>query len=240
MKQTRTEGIEKLVEHQLGLWQTQRKITDERIRREADPGRTLRFITLSRDAGNGGPAVARSLAERLGWRVFDSEIVEYIAKRSSVHKDLIGTLDESARDFVTDAVMALVGSVEHREYGASDYRQSLFSTMAAIAQHGEAVILGRGGSIVLEGAKDCLRVRLIAPIQVRVARVAEELGMDESEADRLVRQTDRERKAFIRKQFDKDIDDPCLYDLVINTAGLTSTEVVDLIWQAAKIRNRGI
>ncbi len=71
MKQTRTEGIEKLVEHQLGLWQTRRKIADDRSRKEADPGRTLRFITLSRDAGNGGPSVAQGLAERLGWRVVD-------------------------------------------------------------------------------------------------------------------------------------------------------------------------
>jgi len=240
MRQSRTEGIEKLVEHQLGLWQTQRKITDDRIRREADPGRTLRFITLSRDAGNGGPAVAQGLAERLGWRVFDSEIVEYIAKRTSVHKDLIGTLDESARDFVTDAVMSLVSSVEHKEYSASDYRQSLFSTMAAIAQHGEAVILGRGGSIVLEGATDSLRVRLIAPLPIRVGRVAEELSMSAGEAKKLVRQTDKERRTFIRKQFDRDIDDPCLYDLVINTAGMTSSEVVAMIWQAAKIRNPGI
>lgn len=240
MKQTKTEGIEKLVEHQLGLWQTRRKINDERIRREADPGRTLSFITLSRDAGNGGVAVSQGLAERLGWRVFDSEIVEYIAQRSSVHRDLIGTLDESTRDFVTDAVMALVSSVEHREYGSSDYRQSLFSTMAIIAQHGEAVILGRGGNIVLEGFKDSLRVRLIAPLPVRVARVAEELSISTSDAEKLVRQTDRDRRAFIKKQFGRDIDDPCLYDLVINTAGMTSGEVVSLIWQAARIRNPGI
>ena len=240
MKQTRTEGIEKLVEHQLGLWQTRRKISDKRIRQEADPGRTLSFITLSRDAGNGGVAVAQGLAERLGWKVFDSEIVDYIAQQSSVHKDLIGTLDESARDFVTDAVMALVGSVEHREYGSSDYREALFSTMAAIAQHGEAVILGRGGNIVLEGARDSLRVRLIAPQSVRVARVAEDLSIGAAEADKLVRLTDRERRSFIKKQFDRDIEDPCLYDLVINTAGMTTSEVVSMIWQAARIRNPGI
>ncbi len=240
MKQSRTEGIAKLVEHQLGLWQTRRRISDERMRRESDPGRTLGFITLSRDAGNGGVAVAQDLAERLGWRVFDSEIVEYIAQRSSVHRDLISTLDESARDFVTDAVMALVNSVEHREYGTSDYREALFSTMAVIAQHGEAVILGRGGNIVLEGFKDSLRVRLIAPLPVRVARVAEELSVNAPEAEKLVRQTDRNRKTFIKQQFHRDIDDPCLYDLVINTAGMTSGEVVSLIWQAARIRNPGI
>jgi cytidylate kinase len=240
MKQTKTEGIEKLVEHQLGLWQTRRKINEDRMRREADPGRTLSFITLSRDAGNGGVAVAHSLAERLSWKVFDSEIVDYIAQRSSIHKDLIGTLDESSRDFVTDAVMALVGAVEHREYGASDYREALFSTMAAIAQHGEAVILGRGGNIVLEGAKGSLRVRLIAPRQVRVARLAEDLSISASEADKLVRQTDRERRSFIKKQFGRDIDDPCLYDVVINTAGLTTTEVVSMIWHATRIRHPGI
>jgi cytidylate kinase len=240
MKQARTEGIEKLVEHQLGLWQTRRKISDEHRRREADPGRTLSFITLSRDAGNGGVAVAHGLAERLGWKVFDSEIVDFIAQKSSIHKDLIGTLDESARDFVTDAVMALVGSVEHREYGSSDYREALFSTMAAIAQHGEAVILGRGGNIVLEGAKSSLRVRLIAPRPVRAGRLAENLSISAAEADKLVRQTDRERRTFIRKHFDRDIDDPCLYDLVINTAGMTTGEVVSLIWQAARIRHPGI
>jgi len=240
MKQSKTEGIEKLVEYQLGLWQTRRRISDERIRREADPGRTLSFITLSRDAGNGGVAVANGLADRLGWRVFDSEIVEYIAQRSSVHKDMISTLDESARDFITDAVMALVNAMEHREYGSSDYREALFSTMAAIAQHGEAVILGRGGNIVLEGVKESLRVRLIAPQPVRVARVAEDLSISAAEAEKLIRLTDRERRSFIKKQFDRDIEDPCLYDLIINTAGMTTGEVVSMIWQAARIRNPGI
>lgn len=240
MKKTRTEGIEKLVEHQLGLWQAQRRISDERLRREHDPGRTLGFVTISRDAGNNGPAVARELAERLGWSVFDSEIVDYIARHSSVHKDLISTLDERTRDFVTDAVMALVGAAEHREFGSSDYREALFSTMVAIAQHGEAVILGRGGNIVLERMKDGLRVRLIAPTAVRIDRLAEEMGVARTEAEKLVRQTDRERRSFVHKQFDRDIDDPCLYDLVINTAGMTCSEVVSLIWQAARIRCPGI
>jgi len=240
MKQTRTEGIEKLVEHQLGLWQTQRRISDERLRRERDPGRTLGFVTISRDAGNSGPAVARGLADRLGWSVFDSEIVDYIARHSSVQKGMISTLDESARDFVTDAVMALLGAVEHREYGSSDYREALFSTMVAIAQHGEAVILGRGGNIVLGGMRDGLRVRLIAPPAVRIDRLAEEMDIARPEAEKLVRQTDRERRTFVRQQFGRDIDDPCLYDLVINTAGLTGSEVVAMIWQASRIRCPGI
>ncbi len=73
-----------------------------------------------------------------------------------------------------------------------------------------------------------------------MARLAEELSVDAAEAEKLARPNDRERKAFIKKQFDRDIDDPCLYDLVINTAGMTSTEVVSMIWQAARVRNPGI
>jgi len=235
MKQ-KASRIESLVEKRISLFQASRRAEDEARREERAVEPVGRFITLSREAGTLAPRVAALLAARLGWKVFDSEIVEYMSRRSSVHQALVQTLDESARNFVTDAVSTLLEAVEHREFGVSGYRESLIATLVAIAHHGDAIILGRGGNIVLGGRPGGLRVRLMAPWAHRLAQFAREEGLEEAEAARRLRQMDRERRAFIRQMFGREIEDPLGYDLVINTAGMSLEAVAELVWRAADLR----
>jgi len=239
MKHTGSKNIEDLVEKQLSLWQAAKRAHEEARRKEERDGGG-RFIAISREAGTNGKDVARILAERLGWKVYDSEIVEYISTRASIHQDLIHTLDEATRDFITDAVMTLFESVEHREFGASGYREALTRTLLAISHHGEAVIVGRGSNIVLGANLGGLRVRLVAPISERVAQIVRNEELGNSEAEKRVRQLDRERRSFIKKQFSRDIDDPLLYDLIINISGLTLEKTVDLIYRAAKAKIKSV
>ena len=88
--------------------------------------------------------------------------------------------------------------------------------VAAIASHGDAVIVGRGANFLIP-PQDRLSVRVIAPLETRVINVAKEFGVTREEAKRRVINRENRRAAFIRQSFNADVADPKNYDLVINT-----------------------
>ena len=74
-----------------------------------------------------------------------------------------------------------------------------------------------------------LRVRLVAPLKLRIARTAKDLGLDEREAKQKVESTDLQRCEFVRQHFHKDPEDVTLYDLTINTSRFSVGESAELI-----------
>ena len=78
---------------------------------------------------------------------------------------------------------------------------------------------------------EIFRVRLIAPFEIRVQRIQDRLKISKSEAEKMLENSDKRRKLFIRSYFKVDIDDATLYDIVLNTEWLTPKEAASqLIW----------
>jgi cytidylate kinase len=92
--------------------------------------------------------------------------------------------------------------------------------IGAIGRHGKAIIVGRGANFVLP-PENRFRVRIIAPLELRVNRVAETYGVSKKEAKRHVLRTESDRRAFVRKYFHSDIGDPANYDVIFNTGTLS-------------------
>jgi CMP/dCMP kinase len=109
------------------------------------------------------------------------------------------------------------------------YQETMQFVINAAAKTGHVVIVGRGGQFLLTDRRDVLHLRIVAPLELRVAYVArrEEPNMDAARVR--VQEKDRARDRYIQTQFHRKPDDPDLYDLVINTAVLELDRIVDLI-----------
>jgi cytidylate kinase len=109
--------------------------------------------------------------------------------------------------------------------------------LGTIGKHGRAVIVGRGANFLLPPEKR-LSVRVIAPQEVRIKNVAREYSVSVDVAKTRILKTESDRKAFIKKYFNGDIEDPLNYDLIINTGTLSIDDAANAVKGALTRLNR--
>jgi cytidylate kinase len=187
-------------------------------------------IALSREAGANGPLVAHAVGERLGWMVYDRELLERIAGEMGVRASLLESVDERQRDWLRECLQGFSSSAA---VSASAYVRYLVETLLSLAAHGECVIVGRGAAQVLPVATT-LRVRLVGPEAERVKAIRQRFCITQEEAVRWVKKTDAERTRFVQEHSRKDPADPCLYDLVLNASRYSVGECAELIVDALR------
>jgi cytidylate kinase len=190
-------------------------------------------IAMSREAGTRGPAVARAVAERLGWPVYDHELLEIVARDLHVRVKLLDNVDERHISWLQECVEAFAAVPAVRE---GKYVRHLIETMLALAAQGRCVIVGRGSPFVLHGATT-LRVRLVAPVEDRIAAVSHDQNLSRHEAAKFIESTDRERAQFVRTHFLRDSTDPRHYDVILNTSQFSTAECADLIATALNAKS---
>lgn len=188
-------------------------------------------IAISRETGAGGSKIARAIGEELGWLVYDRELLDEISQQTGVQTELLETLDERRSHWLTNYLEAFGGV---RSMGGETYARKVAKTMLALSVHGECIVVGRGAAAVLPPATT-LRVRLIASPADRIVRVAEDEGLSEAAARDRVERTDRDRAAFVRQFFHRDVNDVQLYDLVINTSRFSTEQAAGLIVKALRL-----
>jgi cytidylate kinase len=225
-------SLEQLIEQQMTRWELARR---KRMQQER-PGRGKLgrlyfgpYVLISREKGAGGHQVANLVGQKLGWQVFDRQIVDAIAERTKMRQQLVEYLDEKTRGGLED----FLRHVLTKEIGTTDYLRHLRQVLLTLGQQGDVVIVGRGAEYILP-AQFGVRVRMVAPFDVRVNRIALANGLTTGAADPLVAKVDHERKDFIRDQFQKDPRDPMNYDLVINTSALTVEGTAAIVMAALR------
>jgi cytidylate kinase len=193
-------------------------------------------VAVSRETGARGTSVARALGQKLGWTVYDHELLELIAKEMGLRTRLLQSVDERHMSWVQDSMASF--ALEPRVNEGS-FVHHLMHTLVSLASHGACVLVGRGAPHLLPSATT-LRVRLVAPLEERVSVMSHQLHVSRPEAERIVKTTDRERTAFVKDHFRKDPTDPENYDLVLNAARFTVPECADVIAEAlARLQERG-
>jgi cytidylate kinase len=193
--------VDKLVEDQVTRWQKDKK--------ETQPGQV---ITLSSEAGAGGGWVARILATNLCMNIVGSELIHKVAESAQMSDKVIKSLDEKSISFIDSLISSFF---ESRHIWPNEYIRHLSMVMHTNAEHGNIIIIGRGGSFILKDK--AFRVRIIAPLDMRVGKVMSDRRMSQKEAMDYVRQFDSDQIAFIKKYFNEDINDPKHYDIMLNT-----------------------
>ncbi len=205
----------------------------------------MRAITISREYGSGGGEIAARLARRLNWQLIDHAIIEQTARELEVHETEVekhdeeyvegprpGILDRILEQFAPSAPMTGGGGVFMRPSSSAEtlaYRATMRDIITAAATTGHVVIVGRGGQVLLADKRDVLHVRVVAPLEQRVAYVVRREGLDTEAARRRVQAKDQARTRYMLTQYRCQHEDPHLYDLVINTAVLSLDSAVDQI-----------
>ncbi|HEY6539727.1 MAG TPA: cytidylate kinase-like family protein [Ktedonobacteraceae bacterium] len=205
----------------------------------------MRAITISRQYGSGGGEVAAHLAQRLGWQLIDHEIVAQVAHSLGITEEEADVHDERVEGFIVRALSALQAaalvvpaSVAPLEQAEAVYNEALRKVVETSANTGRVVIVGRTGQALLAGRRDVLHVRIVAPLQQRIIYVSQREGLDEAEARSRIQIKDRDRARYLQASFGRNVDDPMLYDLIINTAVLDLDSAVDLISVALERKAR--
>ncbi len=204
-------SVDQLVNQKILLWQEERRIAARKRPEGQDP-----MICVSREYGARGAAVARMVAEQLGFQFYSQELIQEIAEVARVRQQVVASLDERLQDSISEWV---TGLMKRDGFSPSDYLRNLSKVVLTLARHGKGVVVGRGAHFILE-RKSTLRVRVIAPLETRVARIAERDGMATGEARANIRRIDAERVAFNRRHYGADLADPANYDLIVNTGTL--------------------
>jgi len=228
---TQIPSIEQIIERQVRLWELQRRLAEE-------GGETARknlahlgegpWISISRQWGAGGVELARRLAEELDWQVFGKEILSEIATNTQTLETVMENLDERAIGGFNDYLTTLL---IQGEPGQAAYLQEMVRVIWGIARQGKAIILGRGANWFLDQIYG-LRLRVVAPQQMREAQIAERENLELAEAQRMVRDQDIRQQAFILQVFGRNTDDPLGYDLVLNMGGIDQDSAVHVVLKA--------
>jgi cytidylate kinase len=184
----------------------------------------VRIITIEREFGSGAAVIARLVAERLGWKLWDQQLTSEIARLAQCDHAQVAEREERMDPLYYRLLKSFLrGSFEG---SLNVHRLKLLDTDAIFtltqrvvhvaADEGNCVLVGRGSAFFLEKRKDAFHVFLYAPSAEKVRRLVES-GTDRDEAIRQVQTVDQERAEFIKKYFS--VEWPCrrLYHLMINT-----------------------
>jgi cytidylate kinase len=163
---------------------------------------------------------------------FDQEIVDEIAKNADVSRRVVETVDEQDNSIVLDWLSTLTAE---RHLWPNEYINHLSNLIGTIGAHGHAVILGRGASYILP-KEVCLRVLVVAPVELRIRNVKDAYKVSEKVARQNVMGRESDRVAFIRRYFHADMLNPINYDLVFNMEMCERDMVVEMVKVAYNTR----
>jgi cytidylate kinase len=203
------------------------------------------IITISRQYGAGGSEVARRVATALDWALVDNDVVDKVAARSGLKLEEVAAHDERAPGFVERLARTLATSApdvittqETPMPGRTEQKlvHLTEAVVAEIAEQERVVVVGRAAPAVLGRRAGTLHIKLVAPKPWRISVAARRLGVDLHTAEKTLEDTDGNRRRYHQQYYSRDWDDPCNYDMVLNTESLGYEEVVEVIVGRAKWR----
>lgn len=178
----------------------------------------MSIICITRELAAMGEETARALAEKSGYRY-----VEKVNIESRLAEYDIGPQEMEKYDEKRPGLWASLSESRER------YLHFLKLVLFEEACQGDCIILGRGGGSILRGVPNVLSVRLIAPMDVRVARIKSVYSCDDKSALQIIKRNDNDREGFHRVFFDVDWRDPPRYDLVLNTGKISPAKAASVI-----------
>jgi cytidylate kinase len=208
---------------------------------------TRSVICVSHETGAGGRALAKAVAARLGYRFVDEEVMAHAADLEGVTVDELVDV-EQRKSFLSRLLIdfgrssggvdafgsAVVPPGTMAAMRSSDQLRSAITTaIEEIAASERVVIASHAASHALSG-DHVLRVLVVAPTDVRTARMAELQDLDHDAAADQVSKSDAGRRDYLKRFYGVDRESPAHYDIVVNTAGLDPDALTSLIVAAAE------
>ena len=210
----------------------------------------MSVVTIRGQLGSGAPEIGRLVADKLRVHYVDREIIAKVAARLEREKqDVIakemppGTLLGRILEALTsgyggDAFGGAYLPPELIPIGDTRYVEALASVVRKLAMGPSLVIRGRGSQFILKEHPGSVHVLLVAPLEMRVERVMQDLKLDQAAAHEEITRFDSSRHEFIKRYFQAELEDPLQYDLVINTGRLSFEAAASNIINAFRSRTR--
>lgn len=193
------------------------------------------IISIGRQHGSGGREIARLLAQELGIKCYDKEIVDEAAKHSDFSRDLINAYDEKRMS----AFMLHAGG-----YGLNEnFRLNMqvvsaqFDAIREIASKGDCIFVGRCADYILRDRSDLVSVFILGDMDERLKCLERRQGLDEAAARKKIKEVDKDRSSFYKYYSDQVWGDAQNYDLCINSSRLGVEGTVKVIMDYIKARD---
>lgn len=222
-------------EHQMRMWalglESQRQLDKQRA--AASPKERIRpFIAISRESGVDAGEIAKAVAAKLGWKVLDRGLLDYMAENYNWSRVALEYVDERTASWFHE----MFGKwLDQQLVSQAEYVSRLGRIVLVAAQHESTVFVGRGAQFILPRDRG-LSVRVIDMKQRRIKRIVDRLQLSPPAAEKFIDDTDKGRDDFVRRYFHRDVADPHLYDLVINLEHISRDAAVELILKDYELR----
>jgi cytidylate kinase len=203
---------------------TRRKEIENNKRLVADKMRPT--ITLSREFGCEAYPVTECLKVMLekktgeSWVIMDKALLEEVAKNHNLSEDMLKGLGEKSR--FLDEILATFSPHWKSE---RDHFQLICRQILSLAEKGNVILVGRGGSIITQALKNCHHFRMFASPQFKIRSISKRLDITKEEAEVMIQKKQKQRDAFMHDFLDRDARDLHYYNLIINN-DRNSTEII--------------
>ena len=175
------------------------------------------IITIGRQHGSNGHAVAEALAKRLHIPCYSKEIVDHTARDSNLSPEVVRSYDEKRVSPFVSPGMQFLGMDEGFRLNMQ-IASAQFDTIRRMASEGDAVFVGRCADYVLRNREDLVRVFVTADYDYRVKTMMARKDLTEEQAKKLIKTVDKDRGSYYRYYTDQTWGDINCYDLCINVA----------------------
>lgn len=189
----------------------------------------MAVLTISRQEGSLGDEIAETISERLNYSLID---------KHKIHDMATGFKGDfsSEMDVITNE--SKPGFFDFLFHQRSVYGHLIASMIYDCAGKDKQVIVGRGGQFLLHGKAHVINARIVAPFDLRVERVMDQLKLEKKIAAEYVRTSDQKRDEFISYLYREKVGDSQWYDVVIDTGRFPTDRVVEfLINELSRLEN---
>ena len=201
-------------------------------------------ITISREVGSGGRTIGRKLAEKLGVRFSDKELVDELQKKLNLTVDSIEELKGKKKRWLDDFIqmvapvpmsgMLVDGDSDYiSEYNLSLSVNDVFEAereiLNGIADEGSCVIAGRSGFFVLKGRPNKVDILITASREKRIARIMDKQNLSRQKAEEVIDSVDKARDNYVQRYTGQSRYDARNYHIVLNMDYITEDQAVEMI-----------
>ena len=199
-----------------------------------------RIVTVSREFGSGGRAIAMRVAKELGYAFYDRTLIDAEVQKSRQTPEAMKELEERLNESMLFQ-FAVTGSYPENFWG--DYMipppDALFvmqeKVIKALVEKSPCVIVGTGADFILRDRKDCCSAFFYADLESRIERVVSEYGVDPKDAKAKIHRRDRTRADHYEECTSLRWSDPRNYDLCLNTGTLGEDVAAEMLLAAVQV-----
>ena len=194
------------------------------------------IITVGRQIGSGGHDIAKRLADDLGYKFYDREILSIAAEESGFDRKFFEKHDEKRSFFhgifggvVPTGTMVNYGGTEHNRFSEEGLFQFQSDAIRRAASEGDCVFVGRCADYILRDFPSVMNIFITAGHEVRVGRVMERSGMTREQAEKMIREKEESRASFYNFYTGKKWGDSASYDICVNSSKFGLEETVRIV-----------